>query len=122
MLNINQDRTDNKLVVTLEGRIDSITSSELEEALMAALEGTEELVMDFCGVDYVSSAGLRVLLAAQKIMNKQGCMKLKNVCKAIMDIFEVTGFAEILTIEEQCEEEEPGETAGDEEPESEEEK
>ena len=99
MLNINRETLDGKTKVTLEGRLDTTTAPELEEALKTALDGTSELVMDFEKLEYISSAGLRVLLSAQKVMNKQGSMTLKNVSETVMEIFEVTGFSDILTIE-----------------------
>ena len=87
------------LTIALEGRLDTMTAPELEAALKTALEGVEELTFDFDKLDYISSAGLRVLLTAQKTMNRQGSMKVKNANEIIMEIFEVTGFADILTIE-----------------------
>lgn len=83
----------------MEGRLDTITAPTLEEELKRALDGITELVFDFGKLEYISSAGLRVLLAAQKIMNKQGSMIIKNVNDVINDVFEVTGFSDILTIE-----------------------
>jgi len=99
MLNINISKEDAKVSAVLEGRLDTVTSPDLEKELDAVLEGAEELVLDFEKLEYISSAGLRVLLANQKRMNKQGSMKLVNVNDTIMGIFEVTGFSEILTIE-----------------------
>lgn len=83
--------------VALEGRLDTTTAPELEAELQ--LEGITELVLDFEKLDYVSSAGLRVLLATQKVMNRQGSMLISNVNEGIMEIFEITGFVDILTIE-----------------------
>lgn len=83
--------------VALEGRLDTTTAPELEAELQ--LEGITELVLDFEKLDYVSSAGLRVLLAAQKVMNRQGSMLIRNVNEGIMEIFEITGFIDVLTIE-----------------------
>ena len=88
-----------KLTVALEGRLDTTTAPELEEALKDALEKVDDLTMDFSRLEYISSAGLRVLLATQKIMNKQGAMRVINVNEVVMDVFDVTGFADILTIE-----------------------
>ena len=88
-----------KLTVELEGRLDTVTSPQLEAELRSSVNGITELVFDFSNLDYISSAGLRVLLTAQKVMNKQGEMKIKNVKPEIMDIFEVTGFVDILNIE-----------------------
>ena len=88
-----------KLEIILEGRLDTITAPALEEAIKQSLNGITELIFDFEKLEYISSAGLRVLLAAQKIMNKQGSMIIKNVNDVINDVFEVTGFVDILTIE-----------------------
>ena len=99
MLNIEKNVENGKVLFALEGRLDTVTSPELEGELKEALEGADSLTLDFEKLEYISSAGLRVLLAAQKIMNSQGEMKLINVNDTIMDIFEVTGFSEILTIE-----------------------
>ena len=87
------------MTVALEGRLDTSTAPALEKTLKESLDGVSELTLDFAGLEYISSAGLRVLLSAQKIMNQQGSMKLKNVNEIIMEILEVTGFSEILTIE-----------------------
>jgi len=88
-----------ELTVALTGRLDTTTAPQLESELKASIEGVETLILDFAALDYLSSAGLRVLLAAQKIMNKQGKMIVKNVNETIAEIFEVTGFCDILTIE-----------------------
>ena len=88
-----------ELEMILEGRLDTSTSPELEKAVNESVEGITKLVFNFAGLEYISSAGLRVLLAAQKIMNKQGEMIVKNVNEVINDVFEVTGFSDILTIE-----------------------
>ena len=98
-MTIQQIRNGNALTIALEGRLDTMTAPELEAALKTALEGVEDLTFDFEKLDYISSAGLRVLLAAQKTMNRQGSMKVKNANEIIMEIFEVTGFSDILTIE-----------------------
>ena len=99
MLKINQTKNEKNVTVELEGRLDTNTAPELEAALGELLEGTESLVLDFEKLDYVSSAGLRVLLSAQKTMSKQGEMKLVHVNETSGEIFEVTGFCDILTIE-----------------------
>lgn len=99
MLNIKKTGENEKLELALEGRLDTVTAPELEAVMKDSLEGVKELMMDFAGLEYISSAGLRVLLAAQKTMNKQGEMKLIHVGETIMEIFEVTGFSDILTIE-----------------------
>lgn len=87
------------LTVAVGGRLDTTTAPQLETELKASLDGVTELVLDLVNLEYISSAGLRVLLAAQKIMNKQGSMVVRNANDDIRDIFDVTGFADILTIE-----------------------
>ena len=99
MLNILKTQEGNKLTVTLEGRLDTTTAPQLETEVKESLSGVESLVFDFAKLEYVSSAGLRVLLSAQKIMNKQGSMVVKNSSEEVKEIFEVTGFSDILTIE-----------------------
>ena len=98
MLNITKTIENGKAAFSLEGRLDTVTAPELDKELNGALEGVSELTMDFEKLEYISSAGLRVLLAAQKEMNKRGVMKLTHVGETVMEIFEVTGFADILTI------------------------
>ena len=88
-----------ELTITLTGRLDTTTAPQLEAELKANLPGVEHLVLDCAALDYLSSAGLRVLLAAQKQMNKQGDMVVRSVNETIAEIFEVTGFGDILTIE-----------------------
>lgn len=85
--------------IALEGRLDTTTSPQLEGELHPDIDNATELTFDLEKLAYISSAGLRVLLSAQKIMNKQGKMTIKNVCPEIMDIFDVTGFVDILNIE-----------------------
>ena len=98
-MNINKTLEDNKLTIALEGRLDTVTAPQLEGELRSSVNGVTELVFDLAGLDYVSSAGLRVLLSAQKVMNRQGRMVIRNVKPEIMDIFDVTGFVDILDIE-----------------------
>ncbi len=98
MLRIKQTLKNGKAVFALEGRLDTVTSTELEEALKGSLDGINDLTMDFENLDYISSAGLRLLLTAQKTMNKQGQMTLIHVRQSIQEILDVTGFSEILTI------------------------
>ena len=86
------------LRIALEGRLDTNTAPQLEAELKASLSGITELELDFSGLEYISSAGLRVLLAAQKTMSRQGKMTIRNVNETIMEVFEITGFVEILTI------------------------
>ena len=98
-MNIIKTQEDSKLTVALEGRLDTVTAPQLEAELRTAVNGVTELVLDLAELSYVSSAGLRVLLSAQKVMNRQGRMIIRNVKPEIMDIFEVTGFVDILDIE-----------------------
>ncbi len=98
-MTIQQTRNEKKLTIAPEGRLDTVTAPELEAALADALEGVEELTFDFEKLDYISSAGLRVLLSAQKTMNRQGFMKVLHANEMIREIFDVTGFSDILTIE-----------------------
>lgn len=86
------------LTLNIVGRLDTTTAPELENELKASLDGVNDLVLDLVDLDYISSAGLRVLLAAQKIMNKQGSMVIVNAKSEIMEVFEITGFTDILTI------------------------
>ena len=88
-----------ELTVTITGRLDTTTAPMLEAEFKQNIAGITKLVLDFTALEYLSSAGLRVLLAAQKVMNKQGEMIIKNVNETINEIFEVTGFIDILTIE-----------------------
>ena len=99
MLNIKKTIENEKACFQLEGRLDTITSPELEKQLLGSLDGIKDLVLDFEALDYLSSAGLRVLLSTQKRMSRQGSMKLVHVNDTIMESFEVTGFTDILTIE-----------------------
>lgn len=99
MLNITKNLDQDILTVELEGRLDTTSAPQLEETLKESLPEVKELVLDFAKLEYISSAGLRVLLAAQKTMSKQGSMKLIHVSDLVKEIFEVTGFVDILTIE-----------------------
>ena len=98
-MNIIKEAEENSLKVTLEGRLDTTTAPQLESEIKASLTGVTELIFDFAKLEYISSAGLRVMLSAQKIMNKQGEMVIRNVSDTVMEVFEVTGFDDILTIE-----------------------
>ena len=98
-MTIEKNLNGTELTITIAGRLDTTTAPELEKELKETLEGVEKLVLDFATLDYLSSAGLRVLLSAQKVMNKQGEMVIRNVNETINEIFEVTGFIDILTIE-----------------------
>ena len=99
MLNITKNTNASELTVSLTGRLDTTTAPELEKELKASLDGVTALTIDMAALEYISSAGLRVLLSAQKTMNKQGEMKVVHVGETIMEIFEVTGFSDILSIE-----------------------
>ena len=99
MLSIDKKLDNGTLAIALEGRLDTTTAPDLERELKSSLDGVTDLQLDFSKLEYISSAGLRVLLSAQKTMNKQGSMVLTNVNETIMEIFEVTGFSDILTIE-----------------------
>ncbi len=98
MLNITKTGEREKLTIRLDGRLDTTTAPELEKELKSSLDGVSELTLDLAGLEYISSAGLRVLLAAQKTMSLQGELKLVHVGETIMEIFEVTGFSDILNI------------------------
>ena len=97
-MNIAKELEDKKLTISIDGRLDTSTAPELDEELKASLEGVEELVMDITNMEYISSAGLRVLLSAQKAMNAQGEMVVVGANDTVMEIFDITGFADILTI------------------------
>ena len=100
-MNIQKKLEGQTLTLTLEGRLDTTTAPQLEAVVRSSLEGVGSLVMDLAGLDYLSSAGLRVLLSAQKQMNrKKGKMVVRHVCETIMEVFDMTGFSDILTIEE----------------------
>ena len=92
-------RNTDEPVIELAGRLDTTTAPALDKTINTDIEDTKNLVLDLKGLEYISSAGLRVLLAAQKKMQKLGSMRLKNVCEEVMEVFEMTGFADILTID-----------------------
>ena len=98
-MNIIKTKEGSTLSLALEGRLDTTTAPQLEAALHDAMNGVTELNMDFEKLEYLSSAGLRVILAAQKTMNRQGSMVIRHVNETIQEVFEVTGFVDILTIE-----------------------
>lgn len=98
-MDIRKTLNGNELLVAVEGRLDTTTAPQLEENVRSSIDGISSLVFDFEKLEYISSAGLRVLLAMQKIMNKQGSMTTRNVNETVMEVFEVTGFVDILTIE-----------------------
>lgn len=98
-MNIEKNINEKNLTVKLSGRLDTTTSPELETVLDECISDVKNLVLDFNNLEYISSAGLRVLLKMQKIMNTQGTMKLVGVNDAVMEVFDITGFTDILTIE-----------------------
>ena len=97
-MTVSKEVNGTSMLISVEGRLDTTTAPQLD-AEIKPLEGITELVIDFAKLQYISSAGLRVLLATQKVMSKQGSMKLINVSEAVMEIFDVTGFSDILVIE-----------------------
>ena len=97
-MKINKECSDGVLTLQIEGRLDTVTAPELESELAGSLDGVNELVLDFSKLKYISSAGLRVLLSAQKTMRTRGGMKVTNVNELVMEVFEVTGFVDILTL------------------------
>ena len=99
MLNISKNANGSSLEIVLEGRLDTTTAPNLEEEVKASIDGVQDLKFDFSKLEYISSAGLRVLLSAQKSMNEKGSMVVRNVSEEIQEIFDVTGFSDILTIE-----------------------
>lgn len=98
-MTINKTLNGTTLTMALEGRLDTSTAPQLESEVKSSVEGITDLIFEISGLEYISSAGLRVLLSAQKIMNKQGSMKVTGANEAIMEIFDVTGFVDILNIE-----------------------
>lgn len=98
-MNITKNTEGKTLNIALEGRLDTTTAPQLEAELKQSIGDNTELNFDFAKLEYISSAGLRVLLAAQKVMNKQGKMVIRNVNDVISEVFEVTGFSDILTVE-----------------------
>lgn len=98
-MEIIKNLNEKNLNIALSGRLDTTTAPQLENELNGCIADVTNLVLDFEHLEYISSAGLRVLLAAQKTMNKQGTMVVKNVCEDISEVFDITGFSDILTIE-----------------------
>ncbi len=96
---IDKQLNGSELTLALNGRLDTTTAPELEAVIKENITGVTNLVMDFAELEYLSSAGLRVILSAQKTMNKQGEMVIRNVNETINEVFEITGFIDILTIE-----------------------
>ena len=98
-MTITKNQNGNALTIALEGRLDTITAPDLEKELKESLDGVNALTLDFAKLDYISSAGLRVLLSAHKALSRKGGMKVTHVSEIVNEVFEVTGFADILTIE-----------------------
>ena len=98
MLNTEKVENGKELTLVLTGRLDTVTAPELEEVIRTGLGSAEKLVFDLKGLEYISSAGLRVLLNAQKLMNKQGTMVITGAGEEVKEVFDVTGFSKILTI------------------------
>lgn len=99
MLDIRGGKNGEKLLIELDGRLDTTTAQQLEEKINSEIQGVKELTFDLKDLDYISSAGLRILLSAQKTMNNQGKMIVKNASEEVEEIFEVTGFSDIFTIQ-----------------------
>lgn len=97
-MKISKDKNGSKMKLCIEGRLDTSTSPKLEEMIKTELDGITDLILDFSDLDYISSAGLRVVLTAQKLMTKRGKLEIRHVSDLVMEVFEVTGFADILTI------------------------
>ena len=98
-MTITKKLENSKLTLTVSGRLDTVTAPELEAEIKQSVDGITDLVLDFSSLDYISSAGLRVLLSSQKIMKQKGSMVVTHVNETVMEVFDVTGFSDILTIE-----------------------
>lgn len=98
-MNINTEINNGKLIINLEGRLDTNTAPQLEDTINQQIENITELLLNLKNLEYISSAGLRVILSAQKIMNKQGKMKIINANDNVMEVFDMTGFLDILDVE-----------------------
>ena len=98
-MTISKKQNGTDLEIALDGRLDTMTSPELESELRASMDGIDTLTLDFGNLDYISSAGLRVLLAAYKVMSAKGGLKVKGANEVVREVFEVTGFSDILDIE-----------------------
>lgn len=98
-MKLNTQKEGTELVIALEGRLDTTSAPQLDEAVKTSIDGVENLIMDFAALEYISSAGLRVLLSTQKVMNKQGKMVIRNANDVVKEVFDMTGFSDILTLE-----------------------
>ncbi len=98
-MDIKMTKNDKELTVVIVGRLDTLTAPDLEDKLEEELDGAERLIFDLGELEYISSAGLRVLLGAYKMMDEMGGMLIRNVTEPVMEVFEVTGFSDVLDIE-----------------------
>ena len=98
-MEIIQTRNNDELVIALKGELNTATAPELENVITTSLNGVKKLVFDFSELDYISSAGLRILLVSKKVMDKQGKLVVRHPNESVMEIFEITGFKDILDIE-----------------------
>ena len=98
-MTIDKNKEGNRLVLTVSGRLDTMTAPELENVIKDNMDGVEELILDFKDLEYISSAGLRVVLGARKAMGDKGSFAVRNLCSDVRDIFDITGFSDIITIE-----------------------
>jgi anti-sigma B factor antagonist len=98
-MTIDKKKEGNRLVLAVSGRLDTMTAPELENVIKDNMDGVEELILDFKDLEYISSAGLRVVLGARKAMGDKGSFAVRNLCSDVRDIFDITGFSDIITIE-----------------------
>ena len=98
-MTIDKKKEGNRLVLTVSGRLDTMTAPELENVIKDNMDGVEELILDFKDLEYISSAGLRVVLGARKAMGNKGSFAVRNLCSDVREIFDITGFSDIITIE-----------------------
>lgn len=98
-MTIDKNKEGNRLVLTVSGRLDTMTAPELENVIKDNMDGVEELILDFKDLEYISSAGLRVVLGARKAMGDKGSFAVRNLCSDVREIFDITGFSDIITIE-----------------------
>ena len=98
-MTIDKNKEGNRLVLTVSGRLDTMTAPELENVIKDNMDGVEELILDFKDLEYISSAGLRVVLGARKAMGNKGSFAVRNLCSDVREIFDITGFSDIITIE-----------------------
>ena len=99
IMTIEKKKEGNRLILAVSGRLDTMTAPELENVIKENLDGVEELVLDFENLEYISSAGLRVVLGTRKAMGDSGKFSVRNLCSDVREIFDITGFSDIITIE-----------------------